>query len=43
MAEMHNLKFENESVSGEAFIWEKTKKFIQLIPKQFSDSLKQVK
>ncbi|XP_071561029.1 ethanolamine kinase 1-like isoform X1 [Temnothorax nylanderi] len=43
MAEMHTLKFENKSVSKEAFIWEKTKKFMQIMPKRFSDSLKQAK
>ncbi|XP_024892785.1 ethanolamine kinase 1-like [Temnothorax curvispinosus] len=43
MAEMHTLKFENESVSKEAFIWEKTKIFMQIMPKRFSDSLKQAK
>lgn len=43
MAEMHNLESENESVSKEAFIWEKTKKFMEIMPKRFSDSLKQVK
>lgn len=43
MAEMHNLKSENESVSKEAFIWEKTKKFMQIMPKKFSDSVKQAK
>lgn len=43
MAEMHSLKFETESVSEEAFIWEKIKKFMQIMPKRFSDSLKQAK
>ncbi|EGI58768.1 Ethanolamine kinase 1 [Acromyrmex echinatior] len=43
MAEMHNLKFENGFISEDAFIWEKTKKFMQIIPKRFSDSLKQTK
>lgn len=41
MAEMHSLKSENES--KEAFIWEKTKKFMQIMPKKFSDPLKQAK
>lgn len=43
MAEMHSLEFENESVSKEAFIWEKMKKFMQIMPKRFSDPLKQAK
>ncbi|KAL0125429.1 hypothetical protein PUN28_004508 [Cardiocondyla obscurior] len=43
MAEMHDLKFENKSVLKEAFIWEKLKKFMQIMPKRFSDSLKQAK
>ncbi|KYN39407.1 Ethanolamine kinase 1 [Trachymyrmex septentrionalis] len=43
MAEMHNLESENESISKDAFIWEKIKKFMQIIPKRFSDSLKQAK
>lgn len=41
MAEMHCLQLENET--KEAFLWEKTKKFMQIMPKRFSDSLKQAK
>ncbi|XP_011163675.1 ethanolamine kinase 1 isoform X3 [Solenopsis invicta] len=43
MAEMHNLDSENEFIPKEAFIWEKTKKFMEIMPKRFSDSLKQAK
>jgi len=43
MAKMHNLESENESVSKEAFIWEKIRKFMQIMPKRFSDSLKQAR
>ncbi|XP_011647399.1 ethanolamine kinase 1 isoform X2 [Pogonomyrmex barbatus] len=43
MAEMHMIEFEHEAVSKEAFIWKKTKNFMQIMPKRFSDSLKQAK
>jgi len=41
MAEMHYLQLESET--KEAFLWEKTKKFMQIMPKRFFDSLKQAK
>lgn len=43
MAEMHSLEPENGLESKKAFIWEKTKKFMQIMPKRFSDPLKQAK
>ncbi|KAL6428427.1 hypothetical protein ACFW04_008599 [Cataglyphis niger] len=43
MAEMHCLKPENGPEPKRAFIWEKTKKFMQIMPKRFSDPLKQAK
>ncbi|EZA50752.1 Ethanolamine kinase [Ooceraea biroi] len=42
MAEMHSLKLENEEpASREACIWNMLKKFLQLMPRRFSDPLKQ--
>lgn len=41
MAEMHNLMPESES--GEPFIWSATKRFMQIMPRRFSDPLKQSK
>lgn len=41
LAKMHSLKIENECISKQAFIWEKTEKFMKIMPRKFSDSLKQ--
>lgn len=43
MAEMHVLKTENESASKRASIWEKTEKFMDLMPKKFAIPSKQAK
>lgn len=43
LAEMHSLKIEIETMSRQAFIWEKTEKFMEIMPKKFSDPLKQAK
>lgn len=43
MAEMHSLESETGPESMKAFIWEKTKKFMQIMPKRFSAPLKQAK
>lgn len=43
MAEMHSLEPENLLQSKKAFIWEKIKKFMQIMPKKFSDPIKQAK
>ncbi|XP_014480308.1 PREDICTED: ethanolamine kinase 1 [Dinoponera quadriceps] len=41
LAEMH--KVENENIPKEAFIWEKMEKYMEIMPRKFSDSLKQTK
>ncbi|XP_020280823.1 ethanolamine kinase 1 isoform X2 [Pseudomyrmex gracilis] len=43
MAQMHKLQLDNESAPREAFIWDKIKTFMQIMPKRFTDSLKQAK
>jgi len=43
MAEMHSLKPENESALKEAFIWNTIKKFMQIMPRKFSNPLKHLK
>ncbi|EFN77226.1 Ethanolamine kinase 1 [Harpegnathos saltator] len=43
LAEMHSLKIENENISKQVCIWEKTKKFMEIMPRKFSDPLKQAK
>lgn len=43
LAEMHSLKIENENISKQVFIWQKTEKFMEIMPRKFSDSLKQAK
>lgn len=41
MAQMHRLAPDHEEIPKEAFIWERTEKFMRLMPKQFANAEKQ--
>ncbi|XP_031836550.1 ethanolamine kinase 1 isoform X2 [Nomia melanderi] len=43
MAEMHKLKPDSDEISKEACIWNKLEKFMEIMPKQFSDVSKQTR
>lgn len=43
LAEMHSLKIDNKTMSKQAFIWGKAENFMEIMPRKFSDSLKQEK
>lgn len=43
MAQMHKLKPDDPEISKEAFIWNKLEKFMEIMPKGFSDDAKQAR
>ena len=43
MAEMHLLKIDSNDLNKKSVIWDKTEKFLELIPKHFEDPIKQQK
>ncbi|XP_076179701.1 ethanolamine kinase 1 isoform X1 [Ptiloglossa arizonensis] len=43
MAQMHKLKPDSAEISKEAFIWDKIEKFMDIMPKKFSDDFKQAR
>ena len=43
MAQMHKLKPDSDDISKEACIWGKVEKFMEIMPKEFSDDSKQAR
>lgn len=40
---MHKLQVSDYDIPKEAFIWNKLERFMELIPKEFSDNFKQAR